>query len=57
LIVVAAFSSLRRGELAELRRKDVDLDTGIVRVSRKLAVMVGRVEVGPMRYRLASLDA
>jgi integrase len=47
LIVVAAFSSLRRGELAELRRKDVDLDTGIVRVSRKLAVMVGRVEVGP----------
>jgi integrase len=47
LIVVAALSSLRWGELAELRRKDVDLNTGIIRVSRKLAVMVGRVEVGP----------
>ena len=47
LIVVAAFSGLRWGELAELRRKDVDLDTGVLRVSRKLAVLVGRVEIGP----------
>ena len=47
LIVVAAFSSLRWGELAELRRKDVDLDTGVVRVSRKLAVLVDHVEIGP----------
>ncbi|BFU46457.1 tyrosine-type recombinase/integrase [Krasilnikovia sp. MM14-A1004] len=47
LVIVGAFSSLRWGELAELRRRDVDLDEGIVRVSRKLAVLVGRVEVGP----------
>ncbi|GGQ78540.1 putative prophage phiRv2 integrase [Couchioplanes caeruleus subsp. azureus] len=47
LVVVAAFSGLRWGELAELRRKDVDLAAGVVRVSRKLAVLVGRVEVGP----------
>ncbi|RZU52535.1 site-specific recombinase XerD [Krasilnikovia cinnamomea] len=47
LVIVGAFSSLRWGELAELRRKDVDLETGIVRVSRKLAILVGRVEVGP----------
>jgi integrase len=47
LIVVAAFSGLRWGELAELRRKDLDLDTGVVRVSRKLAILTGRVEVGP----------
>jgi integrase len=47
LVIVGAFSSLRWGELAELRRRDVDLETGIVRVSRKLAILVGRVEVGP----------
>jgi hypothetical protein len=30
LVIVGAFSSLRWGELAELRRRDVDLETGIV---------------------------
>src|SRR4029453_6377659 len=47
LIVLAAFSSLRWGELAELRRKDVDLEAGVVRGSRNLAGMVGRGEIGP----------
>jgi integrase len=47
LVIVGAFSSLRWGELAELRRRDIDLEAGIVRVSRKLAILVGRVEVGP----------
>jgi integrase len=49
LVIVGAFSSLRWGELAELRRRDVDLETGIVRVSRKLAVLRGRVEIGPTK--------
>jgi integrase len=45
LVIVAAFSGLRWGELAALRRRDVDLETGVVRVTRKLAVLVGRVGV------------
>ncbi len=32
LVIVAAFSGLRWGELAALRRADVDLVEGIVRV-------------------------
>ena len=47
LIMVAAFSGLRWGELAALRRRDVDLDAGVLRVTRKLAVLVGRVDFGP----------
>jgi hypothetical protein len=35
------------GELAALRRRDVDMGTGVVRVTSKLAVLVGRVEFGP----------
>ncbi|MET8148267.1 tyrosine-type recombinase/integrase [Actinoplanes sp. NPDC049668] len=47
LVVVAALSGLRWGELAALRRRDVDLDAALVRVPRKLAVLDGRVEFGP----------
>jgi integrase len=47
LIIVAAFSGLRWGELAALRRCDVDLDAGTVRVPRKLAALRNRMEVGP----------
>jgi integrase len=39
LITVAAFSGLRWGELAALRRCDVDLAAGTVRVPRKLAAL------------------
>lgn len=47
LILVAAFSGLRWGELAALRRSDVDLATGVVRVPRKLAALRNRMEFGP----------
>ncbi|WP_436522787.1 tyrosine-type recombinase/integrase [Actinoplanes sp. HUAS TT8] len=47
LIVTAALSGLRWGELAALRRSDLDLNAGTVRVARKLAVLNGRVEFGP----------
>ena len=43
LVVVAALSGLRWGELAALRRREAAL----VRLSRKLAVLNGRVEFGP----------
>jgi integrase len=46
LIVVAAFSSLRWGELAALRRCDVDLTTGTVRVPRTLTALRNRMEFG-----------
>lgn len=39
LIIVAAFSGLRWGELAALRRCDVDLVEGRLRVPRKLAAL------------------
>lgn len=47
LIIVAAFSGLRWGELAALRRSDVDLDAGTVGVPRKLAALRNRMEFGP----------
>lgn len=47
LVIVAAFSGLRWGELAALRRSDVDLTAGTVRVPRKLAALRSRMEFGP----------
>jgi integrase len=47
MILVAAFSGLRWGELAALRRSDVDLAAGTVRVPRKLAALRNRMEFGP----------
>jgi integrase len=47
LVIVASFSGLRWGELAALRRCDVDLDAGTVRVPRKLAALRNRMEFGP----------
>ena len=47
LILVAAFSGLRWGELVALRRGDVDLDAGAVRVPRKLALLRTGLEFGP----------
>ncbi len=46
LILVAAFSGLCWGELAALRRSDVDLEAGTVRVPRKLAALRNRMEFG-----------
>ncbi|GIF15272.1 hypothetical protein Ate01nite_53040 [Actinoplanes teichomyceticus] len=47
LITVAAFSRLRWGELAALRRCDVDMQGGTVRVPRKLAALKSGLEFGP----------
>jgi integrase len=41
LILLAVFASLRWGELAALRRKDIDLGTCTVRVERTLTQLVG----------------
>ena len=47
LVLVAAFSGLRWGELAALRCCDIDLSTGKVLVPRKLAKLHNRLEFGP----------
>jgi integrase len=47
LVLVAAFSGLRWGELAALRRMDIDITEGVVRVPRKVAALRNRMEFGP----------
>ncbi len=52
LVLLAAFGGLRRGELLALRRGDIDLDAGTVRVERQ-AVRTGsrkRVETPPKSH-------
>jgi integrase len=47
LIVVAALTGLRWGELVALQRGDVDMERGSVRVTRTLVKVGNRLEVGP----------
>lgn len=47
LVLVAALTGIRWGELAALRRGDVNLDAGVIRVPRKLAALRNRLEFGP----------
>jgi integrase len=48
LVLLAMFTSLRWGELAALRRSDIDLDAGTVRVVRQLTeIRGGGIEYGP----------
>lgn len=44
-VVIAAWLGLRQGEVTELRRKDIDLDEGVVRVRRAVGWIKG---VGPV---------
>ncbi|WP_082104841.1 tyrosine-type recombinase/integrase [Demequina maris] len=47
MVTLAAWGALRYGELAELRRRDVDLGAGTVRVERAVGWPNGSPEVGP----------
>ena len=47
MILLAAWCGLRYGECVELRRADVDLDAGVVRVRRAASRVPGRWVVGP----------
>jgi integrase len=44
LVMLAALTGARRGELSALRWSDVSLDTGMLRISRSMIDMPGRVE-------------
>lgn len=46
LILLAAWCGLRIGELAELRRKDVDVERGLLHVTRGVVRIEGAVSVG-----------
>jgi len=46
LLLLAAWCGLRFGELAELRRGDVDLDGGVLRVQRGVTRAAGQVFIG-----------
>lgn len=46
MVLVAAWCALRFGELAELRRGDVDLTAGVLRVRRGVVRVNGRAVVG-----------
>jgi integrase len=47
MVQLAAWCALRYGELAELRRRDVDLANGVVKVRRAVSFTPGSTAVGP----------
>lgn len=47
MILLTVFASLRWGELAALRRYDIDLHAGTVRVARQLTEVNGKLSFGP----------
>lgn len=48
-VAISAWCALRYGELAELRRKDVDLKNGSIKVRRAVVFLKGTVTVGPTK--------
>ncbi|GAA1389722.1 site-specific integrase [Luteococcus peritonei] len=50
-VLLGAWCAMRYGEVFELRRKDVDLDAGIVRVERGVAWVAGEVVIGPPKTK------
>lgn len=56
LVTLGAWCALRYGEAAELRRSDVDLDAGVIRVRRAMTYVDGTVRVGAPKTRAGSRD-
>jgi integrase len=56
LVLLAAWCAFRYGELAELRRSDVDLDRGVIHVRRGVVRMPGKVLVGTPKSRAGIRD-
>lgn len=46
MVLLSSWTALRFGELTELRRKDLDLDRGVIRVSRAVTWPAGKPVVG-----------
>ncbi|HKF33993.1 MAG TPA: site-specific integrase [Jatrophihabitantaceae bacterium] len=56
LVHLAAWCALRYGELAELRRKDVNLTAGVIRVRRGVTWVDGEAIVGPPKSKAGIRD-
>lgn len=56
MVLLAAWCSLRFGELAELRRGDIDLDRGVVQVRRALVRVDGQDVAGPPKSEAGIRD-
>jgi len=55
-IVLGAWCALRYGEIAELRRSDIDLEHGLVRVQRGVTWPMGVATVGPPKSLAGNRD-
>lgn len=51
MVSLAAFCAVRFGEITELRRKDVDLDKGVLHVRRAATRVKGEFVVGPPKSK------
>ena len=56
-VYFAAYTGLRWSEMLRLRRRDIDVATGRVRVERQLTNNAGRLVFGPLRATRAALRA
>ena len=56
MVQLAAWCALRYGELAELRRKDVDVATGVIKVRRAVIFTTGGATVGPPKTDAGTRD-
>lgn len=56
LVILAAWCALRFGELAELRRSDLDLAAGVIRVRRGVTFVDGKPIVGPPKSTAGKRD-
>jgi len=56
MTLLAAWCGLRFGELTELRRKDVDLDVGVLRIRRGVVRVDGGFEVGTPKSAAGARD-
>ena len=56
MVLLAAWCALRFGELAELRRKDVDVKAGVLRVRRGVTWVAGQAIIGTPKSEAGTRD-
>ena len=56
LVMLAAYTTLRFGELSELRRRDVDLQAGVLMVTRAVSRTDAGLEAGPPKSEAGIRD-
>jgi integrase len=56
MVLLAAWCALRFGELAELRRKDIDVRAGVLHVRRGVSWVNGQAVIGPPKSEAGTRD-